>query len=233
MRRVVIRLLIVLLGVFAIAFATIAAVVYSTLGLGNSLVATGFTVPAEATRNCPSLLMEVDTVKIDPLPWTVLLGSQSSYLTIATAAQDELRSAVSDSASIDGALLGRSTCLIEFDGTAKVQRISSGSLPLTIASLENLSFIFEGQIIKIPLGKSSGESIITELTSNQVDGVPFTDSTLDVDGLIEFPQAQTILIFCATGFFVFAVVIIAILIGTRRRRKAAPVSATEGISSDT
>lgn len=212
MGRIVLRGLAALLLLCGLAWGGLATFVYLMVGTENEIPAQGFTISAEEFAGCPSFVLDVQSIDLDPASGDFLLGDRETYLEIATSPESTLQAVKVETTALNDVLLGRTACVISITDSSAVDIISSGDTVLSVTDFPSAEFVV-GERILFPLSDLAGSSIFTSF-----DPSPANESDVTVSGLVKYPQSTAILWTTITAAVVFLSTALVLMILTRKKR---------------
>lgn len=222
MRRTATRSLAFLLIALGIAIGGLAVAVFLVFGSEVQLQASGFTIKSSELKDCPSILIDVKTVELDPLFVDVLFGTREDYVSFATLPTSILNTVAIPTPATDETLMGYEFCLIELAKAPSVTLVRPGEKRMTVNAPFPSATVLEGTRILFPVAEMSGTSILTSLTDSS------TEVDLVVSGLIVYPRSQEILwgsLAGAFGLILFGTVVL-LMVRKRRNVKILPIDGT-------
>ena len=227
MRRIVLRSFAVLMLLFAITFGAIAGVIYSAVGVGDTVTVPGEEIKNESDLACQSFLVDIESVSVSSIPFSFLLGEWFAELEISSTPSMEMQGAAATRDSVDAALLGKSVCGVELRQDPLITLITSGDAFLNVSDLPDTLVESEGNVLYFPIEALRGTSIVIN-TRDPAQALDLQE--LAISGVVTFPQAVMIFRIAGAAGIVFLGAGITLLVLSRSRRQKA-LSTNDGAES--
>lgn len=213
MRRLVYWSSVIIVGIASIIFGTVALLIFMNFGTGKAIEAQGFEVPGEELSSCSSLLIDVESIDLRGVPEVAELVGAEEYLNISTSNGIPLKGVLSSRATIDQALLGRTTCILSLEPAVSVSVVSSGDEPLLTDSIEPTIYSESGSALEVPLQLVEGSSLA-------IEGEFEVESDLRANASIYFAQAQGVLLVAGVVALILLMTeVLLIILGVVRRNR--------------